>query len=426
MFNSEKPKMALVLILLVSLIIIGFGTAFAAPNAGPEVSIPSNISAFPNSIVSIPVNFATNGFDIASLAFSVDYDETWLSYDGSLTDIFVFDLPSGISGSCNADVTDTDGEIDCVVFDPMPPMAPIPDGTFLTIKLRTLDAPNGTNAPVNFSSDPIPSYGNLDGQSEPGTSVNGSVQFGDVSWFSFLPLLLKQTAIPTTVTPTPDTPTPGTPTPGTPTPETPTPETPTPETPTPVTPTPTPGCVDLIVNGDVEDVSDERDDGEGWELPATSYTASFSNVKVHSGVRSILTGIFDIEDRTSSYSSATQIVTIPSNINDAILTFWNYPRSGETSIQRLTTYLWTRIAGITPNSPLAFDLQYVAIQDLTAGTSAEIVYFQISNSREWEKVELDLSAYAGHTITLWFTTYNDNYDGVTSMFIDDVSLEVCE
>jgi len=416
MINSEKSKMALILILLTGLIAIGFGTAIAAPNAGPEVSIPTNISAFPNSIVNIPVYFSSDGFSISSLAFSIDYDENWLNYDSTLADSITFNLPAGTVGSCDVNNADTDGEIDCIVVDPMVPLAPIPDGNFLTIKLRTLNASDGTTAHVNFSTDPAPSFGKTDGQSEPGTGVNGSVQFGEATWLSFLPLLFKQTPIPTTATPTPVTPTPGTPTP----------ETPTPETPTPVTPTPPPGCDELIVNGDIEDVSDERDDGEGWELPATSYTASFSNVKFHSGVRSILTGIFDIEDRTNSYSSATQIVTIPSNINDAILTFWNYPRSGETSIQRLTTYLWARIAGITPNSPLAFDLQYVAVQDLTAGTSAEIVYFQISNSREWEKVELDLSAYAGHTIKLWFTTYNDNYDGVTSMFIDDVSLEVCE
>jgi len=416
MINSEKSKMALILILLTGLIIIGFGTAIAAPNAGPEVSIPSNISAFPNSIVDIPVYFSSDGFSISSLAFSIDYDENWLNYDSTLSDSFTFNLPAGTVGSCDVNITDTDGEIDCIVVDPMVPLAPIPDGNFLTIKLRTLNAPDGTIAAVNFSTDPAPSFGKTDGQSEPGIGVDGSVQFGEASWFSFLPLLFKQTPIPTTPTPTPVTPTPGTPTP----------ETPTPETPTPVTPSPTPGCVDLIVNGDIEDVSDERDDGEGWELPATSYTASFSSLKYHSYNRSILTGIFDLDDNTYSWSSGTQIITIPSGADQAILTFWNYPRSGESSIQRLTTYLWARIAGFSPNTPLAFDMQYVAVEDLTAGTDANVIFWQISNSKEWEKVELDLSSYAGHKVKIWFTTYNDGADAVTSMFIDDVSLEVCE
>jgi len=411
MFNSERSKLALILILLLSLITIGFGTALAAPNEGPEVSIPSNIPAFPNSIVEIPVNFTANGFDISSLAFSVDYDQTWLSYDAALADSFTFNLPGGTVGSCDVDVADTDGEIDCIVVDPMVPLAPIPDGTFLTIKLRTLDAPNGTNAPVIFSSDPSPSFGKTDGQSEPGTGVDGSVQFGETSWFSFLPLLLKQTAIPTTVTPTPVTPTP---------------QTPTPETPTPETPTPTPGCEELIVNGDFEDVDDKGNDGDGWEIPVTAYTAKFWDLKYNSPVRSLFTGIFDLEDNTYSWSSGYQIVDIPSAGDLSSLTFWNYPRSGESTIQRLSAYIWARINSFSPDTPLAFDMQYVAVEDLTAGTDPVVIFWQISNSREWEKVELDLSSYEGHTVNLWFTSYNDGYDGVTSMFIDDVSLEVCE
>ncbi|MFC1996606.1 cohesin domain-containing protein [Chloroflexota bacterium] len=411
MFNSEKSKLALILLLLFVFTIIGFGTTLAAPDAGPQISIPSNISAQANSIVSIPVNFTSNGLSIANLAFSIDYDETWLSYDPSVPNAITFNLPTGTVGDCNVDNTRTDGEINCVILDPMVPLAAIPDGTFLSIKLRTLGASDGTVAPVNFASDPAPSFGDTDGQSEPGNGINGSVLFGDQNGFAFLPLVMK---VFPTHTPEPPTETPEPPT------ETTEPPTDTPE------PTPPPDCDEIIVNGDFEDTEDGDLDGYGWELEVTEYTASFSDIKVHSPERSLLTGIFDPNDNTYSWSSGNQIVTIPNSADDATLTFWNYPRSGESTVQRLSASIWARIVGITPDTALAFDMQYVAVKDLTAGTDATVIWWQISNSREWENVELDLSDYTGHEIQLWFTTFNDGYDGVSSMFIDDVSLLVCD
>ena len=183
---------------------------------------------------------------------------------------------------------------------------------------------------------------------------------------------------------------------------------------------------DIILNGDFEDTEDGDLDNYGWELPGTEYTASISDIKVHSPERSLLTGIFDSADNTYSWSSGNQIVTMPNNVDEATLTFWNYPRSGESTIQRLSASAWVRINGFTPDTALAFDIQYVAVQDLTAGTAATIIWWDISNSRQWEQVELDLSEYKGHKIKIWFTTYNDGYDGVSSMFIDDVSLYLCD
>jgi hypothetical protein len=394
MFDAEKSKLALILLSLAGLIVIGFGTALAIQNAGPEISIPSDIPALPNSTVSIPVNFKANGSSITALAFSIDYDETLLSFDPSLANSITFNFSSldDAKGFCDVDTTDTDGEIDCAVADIKKPLIPFPDGTFLTIKLRTLNAPENITVPVGFSKDPdqAPIFFNTDGLSEEGTTVDGSVYFGEITWINLLPMLSKQTPIPPTPTPPPQ------------------------------------DCDEIIENGGFEDESDKEDDGEGWEIEVTAYTASFSGVKFHSGDRSLFTGIFDDIDNTYSWSSGNQIVTIPSAADDATLTFWNYPRSKESAFQRLSAYIWARVTDVSPNTPLAFDMQYVAVKDLTAGTDAKVIFWQISNSRDWEKVELDLSDYIGHTIQIWFTTYNDGFDGVSSMFVDDVSLEACK
>jgi len=68
--------------------------------------------------VNIPVNFTSNGFDIASVVFSVDYDENWLSFNEGLPGAITLNLPPEFVGACDADPADTDGEIDCFIYDP--------------------------------------------------------------------------------------------------------------------------------------------------------------------------------------------------------------------------------------------------------------------------------------------------------------------
>jgi len=78
---------------------------------GPQLSISTNIPANANSTVVVPVQFTSNGFNIASTVFSIDYDQTLLSFDDTIPDAIDFNLPSDFSGACSPDLGDTDGEI---------------------------------------------------------------------------------------------------------------------------------------------------------------------------------------------------------------------------------------------------------------------------------------------------------------------------
>jgi len=151
--------------------------AAAAPLVGPSMTIPSNVTASANSTVSIPITFASNGNDIASIGFSIDYYNTWLDFDPTLPFSITFNLPSNFVGECVFDETDTDGELDCYIVDPAPPIIPMPDGVFMTLRLRTLSAPGGAVAPVNFASSPLPTFGNDEGAYVPGSVTHGSVLF---------------------------------------------------------------------------------------------------------------------------------------------------------------------------------------------------------------------------------------------------------
>ena len=281
----------------------------AAAANGPQLSIQSNIPANPNSTVAVPITFTSNGSQIDSTVFSIDYDETWLAYDSSIPNSIQFNLPSDFTGQCSPDITDTDGEIDCFILDPIPPLATLPDGIILNVILRTKNPSSAVSAKAGFSANSPPASFASQGLSVPGSTLDGSVLIGDgSSFFTYIPIIWNNlvsppTPIPTiTVTPT-DTPT---------------------VTLTPsVTPEPT--CDNIILNSGFEDTSEPNP----WERPITNYTAQFSTDKPRTGSWSMRTGIVNPNDNIYSYSSTRQQVTIAGNANSATLSVWVFQTSGE-------------------------------------------------------------------------------------------------
>ena len=73
---------------------------------------------------------------------------------------------------------------------------------------------------------------------------------------------------------------------------------------------------------------------------------------------------------------------------------------------------------------LEYDVQYLLILD-KYGAWIDYLLWQCEDDQQWLPFSYDLSAYAGQTISLQFGTYNTGVGGVTSMYIDEVSLEVC-
>ncbi len=381
----------------------------AAQLSGPALSIPSNLTALPGSTVAVPVTFSANGNQIASLVFSIDYDQSVLLYDDSLPNAISFSLPADFVGSCSADTTDTDGEIDCFILDPTTPLAALPDSVALTVTLRTLSPPSDTFASVGFSLDSPPtSFGDTEGQSVAGTTSDGAVWVGTgppplLFPRAFVPFVGRNLLPVVTLVPT---------------------NTPTAtstliltQTPT-ATPTNTatpPSCSDLIVNGGFEN-------NKAWELPATAYTAGYSSDRAYNGSRSLRTGIINTQDNVFSYSSGRQAVYIPANASTAQLKFWRYAISGETTSNLSLGIPTGRLLGTSVLS--SNDLQYVIIVDANNNWIGTLLW-QLSNNRTWTKEQFDLLDYAGMTIKVQFGTFNNGTGGVTAMYVDDVSLQVC-
>ena len=167
------------------IMVLLFWSADAAALA-PTLSVPMGIVGFSGQIVTTPVDFRNDGRAIASTTFSIDFDENCLSFnatdnDGNGTpDAVRFNMPAMFRGSASYDPADVDGEIDIVIADFSPPIATLPDiDALVEIDFTaTCTPPAGGSivAPVNFSLDPVATFGDPNGNEVAGGASNGSIE----------------------------------------------------------------------------------------------------------------------------------------------------------------------------------------------------------------------------------------------------------
>jgi hypothetical protein len=153
------------------------------------------------------------------------------------------------------------------------------------------------------------------------------------------------------------------------------------------------GCTELIVNGNMET-------GAGWHFPVTAVQGGYSADQFFSPARSARLGIVSGENKYA-YSSMNQGVTIPAGAH-LVLSWHAYPLS----------------------QPLdANDLQYVQVRDKNG--RLHTIWSGKRNDAAWLTCSYDTSEYLDQAITLYFGVKNDGANGISAMYVDDVSLQVC-
>jgi uncharacterized repeat protein (TIGR01451 family) len=149
---------------------------------GPALTLPDQVSA-DSGRATVPVSFFAHGHSITSLAFSVDYDETWLALDpadrdgNGVPDAVIFALPGDFSMSVTFNEDDMDGEVDIFVGDISPPLTSLSNGPIVSMLLDVDSPPGETQGAVQFSADPAASFGNTSGQSVPGTATPAASRY---------------------------------------------------------------------------------------------------------------------------------------------------------------------------------------------------------------------------------------------------------
>jgi hypothetical protein len=171
--------------------------------------------------------------------------------------------------------------------------------------------------------------------------------------------------------------------------------TPTPtQSPPPPTTQPPDQCPELIRNGGFET-------GEGWEMPHTPRPAAYTAAQVHSGSRAARLGIEDASHNVYSFSSVQQVVAIPAEATGARLSFWYLANVGDPG-----------------------DYGYILLQD--AGQVWRILNMIRQPPPGWQRVEVDVSPYAGQAVLLRLGVRNDGQGVAMAIYLDDVSLQACQ
>jgi hypothetical protein len=152
----------------------GSGTSASVSQAAPTLSLPELVTTAGESRVRVPLSYAGNGHSISSLAFSIDYDESWLSLEGS--DAVLLDLPAAFSGSADISVSRTAGEVNIAIFDAAAPLEALPSGTLGTLTFSLAAPPTAAEAAVEFSAGQAASFGTTTGESVAGVVDGGVVR----------------------------------------------------------------------------------------------------------------------------------------------------------------------------------------------------------------------------------------------------------
>ncbi len=175
-----------VLLLLMPTLLFSYGTAQAA-NGDPTLSIgDATINVMNGTTIAVPISFAdaADPNDISALSFSLDFDQTCLTFD-SVTDTnsdgipnAVTGLPTGYISTVSYNATDATGEIDLSITDQDNPQDALSDGVLVTFTFGIESACRTTNgatptAAFAFGS-PSPTFGNVLGAAVVGgTHTNG-------------------------------------------------------------------------------------------------------------------------------------------------------------------------------------------------------------------------------------------------------------
>ena len=184
--------------------------------------------------------------------------------------------------------------------------------------------------------------------------------------------------------------------------------------------TPSSGCYEALSNRSFES-------NTAWVIPTTAYTAGYSTLKAHTGNRSMRSGIYYPSHNIYSYSDFRQKVTIPSNSTSAELKVWIWPKSTQPDAKIGAPLIEPQIVnGKLQMSPDSSDGQYILVLNKYGYILDQLWWkFPPRDDQSWNSHVFNLMPWKGKTIYLQFGVSNNGLNGITSMFVDDASVIIC-
>jgi hypothetical protein len=184
---------------------------------------------------------------------------------------------------------------------------------------------------------------------------------------------------------------------------------------------PSTGCYNLLLNSTFEADTD-------WVIKAATQPSAYSTEYWYSGSRSMRNGVpaglpnpFPGQWTTSEFF---QPVTIPANAYYAQLNMRLLPRSTQASFAASPLSVDTTYDSLALT---ATEAQYGFIMDPTGINDYRMLFKWVpTDSAYWLYRSFNLIDFRGMNISVLFGAANDGYNGDTSLWVDDVNLEICQ
>ena len=152
--------------------------------------------------------------------------------------------------------------------------------------------------------------------------------------------------------------------------------------------------MELLTNGGFETDA-------GWSFGDTARRAGYVTAPVYAGARALRLGILPGTANAASYSSARQVIVLPSNAQSLTLTYQQRPGTGDANDYRET---------------ILFD---------AAGRPRTLDRVYGAGNNQWAARSFDLMPYRGQTVTLYVNVYNNGAGSLASNVLDEVSVRAC-
>lgn len=158
----------------------------------------------------------------------------------------------------------------------------------------------------------------------------------------------------------------------------------------------TAACQELLRNGNLEGSG-------GWSFGPTPVPGTIVDTPAHTDSFAIRLGIAG-STNVVAYSTAYQTVTLPTNAEQIILTYWERPgATGDSGDYREIVALRS-------------DFTVLRSLERQAGPGNE----------QWTQRTFDLTDLRGQTLVLYFNVYNNGSSATLVNYLDDLSLQSCD
>lgn len=155
-------------------------------------------------------------------------------------------------------------------------------------------------------------------------------------------------------------------------------------------------CQELLANGDLETSG-------GWIFGQTPAPGTIIDTPVHAGAFALRLGIAG-GNNTMAFSTGYQIVSLPADANQIVLTYWERPgMTGDSNDYR-------EVLALRPN--------FTTLRSLERITGA--------GNDQWAQRTFDITDLRGQSIAIYFNVYNNGSSATLVNYLDDLSLQSCD